>query len=79
MHPKRPVRDLHAARGKIPRGELSSGPLLPARGEEVNMSAVAVEIMGSPRTETSDEIEFVPDIDAFSSTAVNLGCGDDKE
>jgi hypothetical protein len=42
------------------------------------MAPVAVEIMGRPRTETSDEIEFVPDIDAFSSTAVNLGCGDDN-
>jgi hypothetical protein len=42
------------------------------------MTPVAVEITAPPRTETSDEIQFLADVDALSSTEVMLGCGNDN-
>jgi hypothetical protein len=42
------------------------------------MAPVLVEITGPPRTEASDEIEFIADVDDLSSTTVMLGCGEDN-
>jgi hypothetical protein len=40
------------------------------------MAPAAVKIMAPPRTEASDEIEFVPDVDALLSSPVMVpGCG----
>jgi hypothetical protein len=42
------------------------------------MAPVLVEITGPPRTETSDEIEFIADIDDLGSGTVMLACGEDN-
>jgi hypothetical protein len=42
------------------------------------MSPVLVEITTPPRTDPSDEIEFIADVDDLSSTTVMLGCGNDN-
>jgi hypothetical protein len=78
MHAERSVRYLHAARGEVPSGESSPEPLLPAHREGVKMAPALVEITGPPRTEASDQIEFIADVDDLSSATVMLGCGDDN-